>query len=151
VPEAVGIARAAQKAGLPVVLSFTLETDGNLPGRQPLEAAIAEVDAATGGYPAYYMINCVHPIHFAPVIRQGGAWVNRIGGLRVNASMMSHAELDEAPELDIGNITDLAQRYQRVLPLLPNVRVIGGCCGTDHRHIGAIARTCLPGQQHHHH
>lgn len=151
VPEAIGIARAAQRAGLPVVLSFTLETDGNLPGGKPLAVAIAEVDAATVGYPAYYMINCVHPIHFAPVIRQSGEWVNRIGGLRVNASMMSHAELDESPTLDIGNISDLAQRYQRVLPLLPNIRVIGGCCGTDHRHIGAIAETCLPGHHDHHH
>ncbi len=151
VPEAVGIARLAQAAGLPVVLSFTLETDGNLPGGKPLEVAINEVDAATGDYPAYYMINCVHPIHFAPVIRQGGRWVNRIGGLRVNASMMSHAELDNSPTLDIGNMTDLAQRYMRVLPLLPNIRVIGGCCGTDHRHMSAIAHTCLPGQHAHHH
>lgn len=151
VPEAVGIAKAAKATGLPVVLSFTLETDGNLPGGKPLEVAINEVDAATGDYPAYYMINCVHPIHFAPVVRQGGRWVNRIGGLRVNASMMSHAELDNSPTLDIGNIADLAQRYMRVLPLLPNIRVLGGCCGTDHRHIGAIAQSCLPGHRHHHH
>jgi len=150
VPEAIGIARLAQQAELPVVLSFTLETDGRLPGGKPLDVAIAEVDAGTGNYPAYYMINCVHPIHFAPVIRQGGEWVNRIGGLRVNASMMSHAELDNSPELDIGNIADLAQRYLRLLPLLPNIRVIGGCCGTDHRHIGAICRTCLPGDHPHH-
>lgn len=150
VPEAVGIAKLAERAGLPVVLSFTLETDGNLPGGKPLEVAINEVDAATGDYPAYYMINCVHPIHFAETVRHGGRWVNRIGGLRVNASKMSHAELDNSPTLDIGDITDLAQRYARVLPLLPNIRVIGGCCGTDHRHIGAIAHTCLPGSHHHH-
>jgi S-methylmethionine-dependent homocysteine/selenocysteine methylase len=150
VPEALGIARVVRSVGLPVALSFTLETDGNLPGGKPLGRAIEEVDAATGSYPAYYMINCVHPIHFAPVIRNGGDWVNRIGGLRVNASMMSHAELDNSPELDIGNWTDLAQRYARVLPLLPNIRVIGGCCGTDHRHIGAICSTCLPSGHHHH-
>ena len=150
VPEAVGIARAAKKAGMPVALSFTLETDGNLPGGKPLELAISEADAATGAYPAYYMINCVHPIHFASTVRHGGEWVNRIGGLRVNASMMSHAELDNSPTLDIGDWTDLAQRYARLLPLLPNIRVIGGCCGTDHRHIGAICATCLPGEHHHH-
>lgn len=144
-PEAVGMARAAEAADVPVVLSFTLETDGNLPGGKSLETAIAEVEGATNGYPAYYMINCVHPIHFAPVIRQAGSWINRIGGLRVNASMMSHAELDNSPELDIGNIPDLAQRYLRLLPLLPNIRVIGGCCGTDHRHMAAICATCLPG------
>lgn len=150
VPEAVGIAKVAEKTGLPVALSFTLETDGNLPGGKPLGLAISEVDTATKGYPAYYMINCVHPIHFASTVRSGGDWVNRIGGLRVNASMLSHAELDNAPSLDIGDIGDLAQRYARVLPLLPNIRVIGGCCGTDHRHIGAICATCLPGQQHYH-
>lgn len=150
VPEAVGIARAARDAQMPVVLSFTLETDGNLPGGKPLGVAIGEVDAATGAYPAYYMINCVHPIHFASTISNGEAWVSRIGGLRVNASMLSHAELDNSPTLDIGDWTDLAERYARILPLLPNIRVIGGCCGTDHRHISAICDACLPGGQHHH-
>lgn len=143
-PEAIGIAQAARAAGMACVLSFTLETDGHLPGGKPLGQAIAEVDAATNGYPAYYMINCVHPIHFAATVQQGGSWVDRIGGLRANASMKSHAELDEAEVLDIGDWQDLAQRYGRILPLLPNVRVIGGCCGTDHRHIEAICRHCLP-------
>ncbi len=150
VPEAVGIARAARRSELPVVLSFTLETDGNLPGGKPLGVAIAEVDATTGAYPAYYMINCVHPIHFASTISTGGDWVSRIGGLRVNASMLSHAELDNSPTLDIGDWTDLAQRYARILPMLPNIRVIGGCCGTDHRHISAICDACLPGGHHPH-
>lgn len=143
-PEAIGIARAAQEAGLACVLSFTLETDGHLPGGKPLGQAIAEVDAAVDAYPAYYMINCVHPIHFAATLRHGGNWLDRIGGLRVNASMKSHAELDESATLDIGDWQDLAQRYGRLLPLLPNIRVIGGCCGTDHRHIRAICRHCLP-------
>jgi homocysteine S-methyltransferase len=145
VPEAIGIARLAEAAGLPCVLSFTLETDGRLPGGKPLGEAIEAVEEATNGSPAYYMINCVHPIHFASTIRHAGTWVDRIGGLRVNASIKSHAELDESPVLDIGDWQDLAQRYQRLLPLLPNIRVIGGCCGTDHRHIDAICQTCLPG------
>jgi homocysteine S-methyltransferase len=143
-PEAIGIANLAREAGLACVISFTLETDGNLPGGKSLGAAIAETDAATGAYPAYYMLNCVHPIHFAATVRHGGAWVDRIGGLRANASIKSHAELDEAPELDIGDWRDLAQRYGRLMPLLPNLRVVGGCCGTDHRHIGAIAAHVLP-------
>jgi len=147
VPEAVGIARLAAEHGLPVVLSFTLETDGNLPGGKPLGLAIEEVDAATGSYPAYFMINCVHPMHFTQTVRQGGAWVERIGGLRVNASKMSHAELDNSLTLDIGDLDDLAQRYAGVMPLLPNLSVIGGCCGTDHRHIGAICAACLPSYQ----
>ncbi len=143
-PEAIGIANVAAEAGTPVVLSFTLETDGNLPGGKPLAQAITEVDAATGNYPAYFMINCAHPIHFASTIRHGGTWLDRIGGLRVNASMKSHAELDESDTLDVGDWHDLAQRYSQLLPLLPNVRVIGGCCGTDHRHIGAISQHCFP-------
>lgn len=143
-PEAIGIAKAAKQAGLNCVISFTLETDGNLPGGKPLGQAIEETDAATGGYPAYYMLNCVHPTHFAPTIRHGGRWLDRIGGLRANASMKSHAELDESPTLDIGDWRDLAQRYGRIMPLLPNLRVIGGCCGTDHRHIGAICAHVLP-------
>ena len=143
-PEAIGIARAAREAGMACVISFTLETDGNLPGGKPLGRAISEVDAATDGYPAYFMINCAHPVHFAATVRHGCNWVDRIGGLRVNASMKSHAELDESEVLDIGDWRDLAQRYGRILPLLPNVRVIGGCCGTDHRHIEAICRHCLP-------
>jgi homocysteine S-methyltransferase len=143
-PEAIGIARAAKAHGLPAVLSFTLETDGNLPGGKPLGQAIEETDTATGGYAEYFMLNCVHPVHFAATVRRGGAWVDRIGGLRANASSRSHAELDAASELDIGDWRDLAQRYGRLMPLLPNLRVLGGCCGTDHRHIGAICAHVLP-------
>lgn len=144
VPEAVGIVRAAKAVGLPAVISFTLETDGNLPGGKPLGLAIEEVDAATGGYPAYFMLNCVHPLHFATTIRHGGRWLDRIGGLRANASTKSHAELDESDELDIGDWRDLAQRYGRIMPLLPNLSVIGGCCGMDYRHIGAICDHVMP-------
>jgi homocysteine S-methyltransferase len=143
-PEAIGIANAAREAGRYVVLSFTLETDGNLPGGKPLGEAIEETDAATRGYPAYYMLNCVHPVHFASTVRHGGRWLDRIGGLRANASMKSHAELDESETLDVGDWQDLAQRYGRIMPLLPNLRVIGGCCGTDHRHIGAICAHVMP-------
>lgn len=148
-PEAIGIALACRKLGLAVVLSFTLETDGNLPGGKTLAQAIAETDAATGAYASYYMLNCVHPIHFAATVRHAGAWVDRIGGLRVNASQKSHAELDEAPALDIGDMRDLAQRFNRLVPLLPNLRVVGGCCGTDHRHIGEICAHVLPGPHSH--
>ena len=127
-----------------IVARGALNSKGPLAGMMEAFRAIAEVDAATDGYPAYYMINCVHPIHFAATVRHGGHWIDRIGGLRVNASMKSHAELDASETLDIGDWNDLAQRYARILPLLPNVRVLGGCCGTDHRHIGAICHHCLP-------
>ena len=134
--EAVGIARAAAEAGIPSVISFTVETDGRLPSGQELRDALAEVDEATGGAPAYYMVNCAHPTHFEGVLADGG--LDRVRGLRANASTKSHAELDEAEELDQGDPDDLAERYRGLRPLLPNLTVVGGCCGTDERHIEAI-------------
>ena len=139
IAEATGIALAAKDAGIPVVISFTVETDGCLPTGDTLEEAIHAVDAATDGYVAYYMINCAHPTHFEHVLAGGGAWVNRIRGIRANASKCSHAELDEAEELDSGNPAELGQDYGRLLERLPRVAVVGGCCGTDHRHVQAIA------------
>jgi homocysteine S-methyltransferase len=139
VEEAIGIARAAHDAGIPVAVSFTVETDGRLPSGQELGEAIEQVDAETDGEPAYFMINCAHPTHFAPVLERGEPWLERIGGLRANASKLSHAELDEAEELDEGDPADLGARYAELRSLLPEVRIVGGCCGTDHRHIAAIA------------
>ena len=134
--EAIGIARAAQAEGLPVAISFTVETDGALPSGEPLSQAIEETDAATGGGPAYYMINCAHPTHFESVL--GGSWTTRIHGLRANASTKSHAELDEAPELDDGDPEDLGVRYAGLRGQLPSLNVLGGCCGTDDRHVARI-------------
>jgi S-methylmethionine-dependent homocysteine/selenocysteine methylase len=136
--EAVGIARAAQAAGLPSVISFTVETDGRLPSGQALGEAIEQVDEQTGAAPAYYMINCAHPTHFEGVVESGEPWVERIRGLRANASMKSHAELDEAPELDEGDPEDLGLRHAALRAKLPQLNVLGGCCGTDHRHVAAI-------------
>ncbi len=141
--EATGATRAAAAAGLPVVISFTLETDGRLPSGQALGGAIAQVDDATDGAPAYYMINCAHPTHFESAVSGGEPWVQRVGGLRTNASTKSHAELDEAEELDEGDPADLAARHARLQALLPNVNVLGGCCGTDHRHVDAICDAWL--------
>jgi S-methylmethionine-dependent homocysteine/selenocysteine methylase len=138
VEEAVGIARAAEEAGLPSAISFTLGTDGKLPSGQALGDAIEEVDAETGSAPAYHMINCAHPTHFERVLDQAAPWVERIRGLRANASMKSHAELDEATDLDEGDPTDLGARYAALKSRLPNLNVLGGCCGTDHRHIAEI-------------
>ncbi len=135
--QATGIARAAARHGLPHVLSFTLETDGRLPNGQTLQDAIAEVDAATDASPLFYMVNCAHPTHFRHVLT--GNWVGRIGGIRANASRMSHAELDEATTLDEGNPAEFGEQYRDLGAVLPNLRVIGGCCGSDHRHVGAAA------------
>jgi len=134
--EAIGIARAAAEAGVPAVISFTVETDGRLPSGQELRDAVAEVDAATDGAPAYYMVNCAHPTHFEDVLADGG--LERVRGLRANASTKSHAELDEAEDLDQGDPDDLAERYRALRPLMLGLNVVGGCCGTDERHIEAI-------------
>jgi homocysteine S-methyltransferase len=135
--EAIGIARAARDAGIPCVISFTVETDGRLPSGQELRDAVGEVDEATESSVAYFMINCAHPTHFEHVLANGG--VERIRGLRANSSALSHAELDEAEELDAGNPVELAGQYVGLRPLLPNLTVVGGCCGTDQRHVRELA------------
>jgi homocysteine S-methyltransferase len=136
--EATGLAQAARDAGLPVVISFTLETDGRLPSGQALGEAIEEVDEATSGAPAYFMVNCAHPTHFEEVLAGEQPWRERIRGLRANASTLSHAELDEAEELDDGDPGDLGARYAALRSRLPQLNVLGGCCGTDERHVAAI-------------
>jgi S-methylmethionine-dependent homocysteine/selenocysteine methylase len=143
VEEAVGITRAAKAAGMPLAISFTVETDGRLPSGDSLAAAIERTDAESGGGPAYYMINCAHPTHFADVLRGNGEWCRRIRGLRANASRRSHAELDASTDLDSGDPDELAADYRRLRSCLPALTVLGGCCGTDHRHVAAIGDAWL--------
>ncbi|MFD9700899.1 homocysteine S-methyltransferase family protein [Lentzea sp. NPDC059081] len=138
--EATGIVDAARQAGTPVVISFTVETDGRLPSGQTLGAAIEAVDRDTDAYPAYYMVNCAHPTHYAPALEPGAPWTGRIRGMRANASTLSHAELDEAETLDRGDPEALAAGYVRIREQFPQITVLGGCCGTDHRHVDAISR-----------
>ncbi len=140
--EAIGIVRAAKAAGMPVVISFTLETDGRLPTGQSLGEAIEAVDAATEAWAAYFMINCAHPTHFARAIESSEAWPRRIRGMRANASRRSHAELDSSPDLDEGNPVELGGEYRAILTSHPWINVLGGCCGTDHRHVEAISHAC---------
>ncbi len=136
--EAIGIALAARSVDLPAVLSFTVETDGRLPSGQPLGEAIRQVDDATDGLPAYFMINCAHPTHFIGELDPSGAWLDRVRAVRANASSLSHAELDEATELDRGDIQELAGHYDTLHSVL-GLCVVGGCCGTDHEHVAAMA------------
>jgi len=138
--EAIGIALAAKAAGMPVAISFTAETDGRLPTGETLDQAIERNDAATNGYPAYYMINCAHPTHLENALAREGTWRDRIRGLRANASKRSHAELDESTDLDAGNPEELAWEYRRLQRYFSRLCVMGGCCGTDHRHVEAIGR-----------
>jgi S-methylmethionine-dependent homocysteine/selenocysteine methylase len=139
--EAIGITRAAQSVRIPVAIGLTVETDGRLPSGQPLGEAIKEVDQATGSGPAYYMINCAHPSHFEPVLTADDPWGRRIRAIRANASAKSHAELDDADTLDAGDPADLGRRFARLQTLLPHLNILGGCCGTDHRHVAAICRS----------
>ncbi len=136
--EAIGVVRAAQAAGLPAVISFTVETDGRLPTGQPLSEAIGAVDEATDGAAAYFMVNCAHPDHFFDVL-DDSAWAHRIRGLRCNASRLSHEELDECEVLDDGDPVELANQYKAITTTMPWLNVLGGCCGSDLRHVTKIA------------
>jgi homocysteine S-methyltransferase len=149
VNEALGIVVAAKRHDLPVVISFTLETDGRLPSGVSLKEAIEIVDAATGNGPAYYMINCAHPTHFEGTLHTGEAWTSRIRGVRANASKRSHAELDAAPDLDAGDPVELGRQYRELLRAFPQITVVGGCCGTDHTHVAHICGACGSGAKSH--
>ncbi len=141
--EAIGITRAARTARMPVVISFTVETDGALPDGSSLGDAIAAVDDTTDSYPAYFGINCAHPSHFLAVLDAGEEWTTRIKMIRANASRCSHAELDEAETLDDGDPEELGREYAEIRERLPQINVLGGCCGTDVRHVRSIARACI--------
>jgi homocysteine S-methyltransferase len=142
--EAIGIARAARGHGIPAVISFTVETNGRLVNGETLRDAIETVDRETRSAPEYFMINCAHPTHFQSALKPGEAWMKRIHGVRANASTKSHAELDESDTLDAGNPSDLGERYLNLRRSFPAMRILGGCCGTDHRHAAAICEACLP-------
>ncbi len=140
--EAIGVVNAARKAGLPVVISFTLETDGRLPTGQTLADAVGEVDRVTGSAPAYYMINCAHPTHYNTTLPGGEEWTKRVRGMRANASRRSHQELNDSPDLDDGNPLELGGQYRDIRRNHPQITVLGGCCGTDHRHMECIGTAC---------
>lgn len=142
IEEAIGIANAAKAQAMPCAVAFTVETDGRLATGMTLKEAIEAVDEATDASPVYYMINCAHPTHFEQALRDGEGWLKRIYGIRANASAKSHAELDESETLDAGDPADLGRRYRQLTRRFPTMRVLGGCCGTDHRHVAAICEAC---------
>jgi S-methylmethionine-dependent homocysteine/selenocysteine methylase len=143
IAEAIGLTRAAKSADIPVVISFTVETDGKLPSGHTLKEAIKKVDKETNNTPVYYMINCAHPSHFEGALASGEHWVQRIRGIRANASTKSHAELDEAEELDAGNPKELGFQYKKLTNKFRHLNVLGGCCGTDYRHVEEIYKACF--------
>jgi homocysteine S-methyltransferase len=142
VEEAIGVAMAAREFAMPVAISFTLETDGRLITGETLAEAIRSVDSALASYPAYYMVNCAHVTHFEDAL-PNGAELLRLRGIRANASKCSHAELDEAPALDDGDPLEFGDDYQRLFKRLPALIVLGGCCGTDHRHIASACSSLV--------
>jgi S-methylmethionine-dependent homocysteine/selenocysteine methylase len=144
VDEAIGVVAAAADVGVPVVAGFTVETDGRLPSGDSLAEAVRAVDASTGSYASWFMVNCAHPSHVRQALTGDPSWMTRIGALRANASRLSHAELDEAAELDAGDPVQLGADYAGLAELLPELHVLGGCCGTDIRHVTAIAEAWRP-------
>jgi len=142
--EAAGVVQSARACAMPVAISFTVETDGRLPSGETLEEAVTAVDSETGGAAAYFMVNCAHPTHLGDLPVINAPWRERVRGLRANASMRSHAELDSATTLDAGDPTEFGQQYRTLRRQMPRLSVLGGCCGTDHRHIVAICEACLP-------
>ncbi|MCA6111768.1 homocysteine S-methyltransferase family protein [Bradyrhizobium cenepequi] len=143
IDEAIGIVRAAKAQRIPVAISFTVETDGRLVKGETLREAIETVDCATQNEPEYFLINCAHPTHFEGALNADETWVGRIHGVRANASAKSHQELDESETLDSGDPTDLGRRYVDLRRSFPGIRILGGCCGTDHRHVAAICEACI--------
>jgi homocysteine S-methyltransferase len=133
--EAIGISRAAAACGMPAAIGFTVETDGRLPSGETLRQAVEKVDRAAG--PAYFMVNCAHPTHFAEAL-DGAPWTGRIRAIRANASAKSHEELEASTELDAGDAAELAGLYAELRGKLPNFNIVGGCCGTDHTHVERI-------------
>ena len=140
--EAIGILRAARQYDLPGVIAFTVETDGQLPTGVSLGDAISQVDDATDGYARYFMINCAHPEHFSSQL-EDTPWMRRIKGIVANASRCSHAELDEADVLDDGNPVELGRQLSEIRERFPHIQILGGCCGTDMRHMTEISKAAL--------
>lgn len=140
--EAIGIARASAKAGIPSVISFTIEKDRKLRSGETLKQAIETVDAETANAPAYYMINCSHPVDFGPALTSE-PWANRIRGLRANASTSDHGTLCQLGHLEEGNPDELAAQYVDIRTAHPKMNVFGGCCGTDYVHVEKIGRALL--------
>lgn len=152
--EAIGIVMAAKNIQIPVVISFTVETDGTLPSGETLRTAIEELDTTTENYVSYYMINCAHPEHFKAIFAEEENWHQRIRGIRANSSCKSHEELDNSDTLDVGDKTELLHGIREIQASLPWLNVLGGCCGTDHSHIDVLCaeQKVFPGassQQHH--
>ena len=141
VDEAVGLARAASSAGLPLSVSFVLDSDHNLNGGPSLKEAIESVDAAAGSdRPAFYGINCSHPFEFMPAI-ESGEWFKRIRCLRPNAAAADKISLCTLGHLEEGDPVELGSLMGQLAADYPHIDIWGGCCGTWDKHLDHIARS----------
>ncbi|MDX6699650.1 MAG: homocysteine S-methyltransferase [Solirubrobacteraceae bacterium] len=144
VPEGVGLARAAAKAGLPLSLSFMVDPAGRLLTGPTLKDAVEAVDEQAGdARPDFYGINCSHPIEFEPALVDG-PWLQRIRSLRPNASMAEKQALCQIGHLEAGDPEALGAHMGALARRLPHIDVWGGCCGTWDDHLRAIARRLRP-------
>ena len=148
VEEAIGGALAAKKIGIPIVISFTTETDGRLPSGMSLKDAIEAVDKASDNYPVYFMLNCSHPTHFASELKSAvdQPWIHRLRALKGNASTKSHAELNDSTSLDSGNPQEFGQQIAELKKIFPHLNIFGGCCGSDLRHVKQVYEALSKGQ-----
>jgi homocysteine S-methyltransferase len=141
VEEVIGLSRAASRAGLPLAVSFTLDNStSRLVSGPSLKEAIETVDAQTGDdRPAFYGINCSHPLEFMPAIEPGD-WFERVRCLRPNAAMMDKISLCTLGHLESGDPVQLGELMGGLARRYPHLDIWGGCCGTWDTHLDEIAR-----------
>lgn len=141
VPEVIGLARAAARAGLPLGVLFTLDsTTRRLASGPSLKEAIETIDAQSGDdRPAFYGINCSHPLEFMPAI-ESGTWFERVRCLRPNAAMMDKISLCTLGHLESGDPASLGELMGGLARQYPHIDMWGGCCGTWETHLDEIAR-----------
>ena len=138
-PEAIGVARAAARIGVPLAISFTLNSASRLSSGPSLAQAVETVEAETGGTPAFYSLNCSHPVEFEPALTAGD-WIGRVRGFRPNASKMDKIALCKLGHLEEGDPVELGRLMGALARRYPHMDVWGGCCGTGDVHLDQIAR-----------
>jgi len=144
IPEAIGVARAAAGIGVPLAISFTLDGASRLSSGPSLAEAIETVEAATGAAaPAFYTLNCSHPLEFEPALSTQGDWIERVRGFRPNASKMDKIALCKLGHLEEGDPVELGRLMGALARRYPHMDVWGGCCGTGDVHLDEIARNLV--------
>lgn len=140
--EALGLAHAQAATGLPYLISFVARPEGTLLDGTPLHTAIAAIDDGVAPRPLAYLINCTHGSIFrSALLHEGNSSAmarSRVIGLLANTAALSPEELDESPEL----VAEEPDHFGRTIAALHTelgMKILGGCCGTDERHIELLA------------